>query len=282
MNKKMRIFFTTLVTAGVITSGTPAANAAPATPNDIVQFHADNVLQQVEQAQKDLTNFVENVVPVESQSAPINQAINNAADGAKWHISNAYEQIQTHIDNVDKVNTGVQQEVQQEVGKLVEQHNVPQQVQNELQRYGLTSSAQQAKPLPAQTYSYKSATPKPAKKAATKATGKQGIVNTARSQVGTPYVYGGTSPAGFDCSGYVQWVYAKNGVQLPRTSQAQASVGTSVPLNQLQPGDLVFYYGTGHVSIYVGNGKVAHSPTSGQSVSVVDMYSMPISFAKRV
>ncbi len=96
----------------------------------------------------------------------------------------------------------------------------------------------------------------------------QDIVNYAMKFRGTPYVWGGDDPSGFDCSGFVQYVY-KNaaGINLPRDTYGQINVGTSVLQSNLQPGDLVFPH-TGHVGIYVGNGQMIHSPESGDVVKV--------------
>lgn len=101
-------------------------------------------------------------------------------------------------------------------------------------------------------------------------------VAIAERYVGVPYLWGGASPSGFDCSGLVQYVYGQLGVSLPRTSQQQATVGTPVPsLAQAQPGDLVFFAGSdgtpqspGHVGIYIGNGLMVDAPYTGSSVQV--------------
>ncbi|MCJ8172888.1 NlpC/P60 family protein [Clostridium botulinum] len=96
----------------------------------------------------------------------------------------------------------------------------------------------------------------------------QDIVNYAMKFRGTPYVWGGDDPSGFDCSGFVQYVY-KNaaGINLPRDTYGQINVGTSVSQSNLQPGDLVFPH-TGHVGIYVGNGQMIHSPETGDVVKI--------------
>jgi cell wall-associated NlpC family hydrolase len=92
----------------------------------------------------------------------------------------------------------------------------------------------------------------------------------ARDQVGVPYRYGGNSPSGFDCSGLVQYVYGKLGVNLPRKSREMAAVGQLVPVHALLPGDLVFFRvnkrRVSHVGIYVGNDKFVHATKSGHPV----------------
>ncbi len=95
------------------------------------------------------------------------------------------------------------------------------------------------------------------------------IVRFARNLLGVRYQYGGTSPAsGFDCSGFVRFVYRHFGVDLPHNSWGQAVAGSHVSRGQLKPGDLVFFAGEGHVGLYIGNGRFIHAPHSGTRVSV--------------
>ena len=99
------------------------------------------------------------------------------------------------------------------------------------------------------------------------------VLPTADRYVGVKYVWGGESPrTGFDCSGYTQYVFAKHGVKIPRTSRAQVAAGARVPvrLDALQPGDLVMFAESGrpisHVAIYAGNRRIIHSTKSGGGV----------------
>ena len=108
-------------------------------------------------------------------------------------------------------------------------------------------------------------------------------VSAALTQQGTPYVYGGNAPGGFDCSGLVQWIYKKVGIALPRTAAAQATAGHRVSLSQLQPGDLLFFYQpVEHVVIYVGNGKIVEASQPGQPVRVRSLYLNGFVEARRI
>lgn len=101
------------------------------------------------------------------------------------------------------------------------------------------------------------------------------VISYAKNFIGTRYVYGGRSPSGFDCSGFVGYVYEKFGVSLPRTSSAQYNATTRVSKANLQAGDLVFFTnggrGVGHVGIYVGNNQFIHSPSAGRTVCIDSM-----------
>jgi peptidoglycan DL-endopeptidase CwlO len=95
-----------------------------------------------------------------------------------------------------------------------------------------------------------------------------GVVGIAMQFLGVPYVYGGSSPSGFDCSGLVMYAYAQIGVSLPHNAAAQYSYGTPVDRSQLQPGDIVFFNGLGHNGIYIGGGSFVHAPHTGDVVKI--------------
>jgi cell wall-associated NlpC family hydrolase len=111
------------------------------------------------------------------------------------------------------------------------------------------------------------------------------VVRYARRFVGVPYRYGGSSPrTGFDCSGFVAYVYRHFGVSLPHYSVAQFALGRRVSRSRLRAGDVLFFNGLGHVGIYVGKGLFIHAPHTGTRVSVASLagwYSAEYAGARR-
>jgi peptidoglycan DL-endopeptidase CwlO len=92
------------------------------------------------------------------------------------------------------------------------------------------------------------------------------VFAVAQQYLGVPYVYGGATPAGFDCSGLVKYVYAQFGINLPHSSSAQGAAGTEISESEAVPGDLVVM--SGHIGFYAGNGSILHAPYEGASVRV--------------
>jgi cell wall-associated NlpC family hydrolase len=109
-------------------------------------------------------------------------------------------------------------------------------------------------------------------------------VGFAKRFIGVPYVWGGSSPTGFDCSGLVRYVYQRFGISLPHSSYADFDLGRRVGRWALEPGDLVFFDGVGHVGLYIGNGRFIHAPHTGTHVQISTMSSYGGSFdgARRV
>ncbi len=96
------------------------------------------------------------------------------------------------------------------------------------------------------------------------------VARVAVKAVGVSYRWGGESPeTGFDCSGLVRWAYGRIGVDLPHNSYALYSVGRSVPRARMEPGDVLFFEGLGHVGLYLGRGRMVHAPQTGREVEIV-------------
>jgi peptidoglycan DL-endopeptidase CwlO len=111
----------------------------------------------------------------------------------------------------------------------------------------------------------------------------QRAVRIALEAVGVPYAWGGSSPSsGFDCSGLVYWAYSRLGINLPHSSYALYGRGRRVARSRLKPGDLVFFYGLGHVGMYLGRGRMVHAPSSGRRVEVVPLGVRQLVGARRI
>ncbi|WP_242704081.1 C40 family peptidase [Candidatus Enterococcus moelleringii] len=111
----------------------------------------------------------------------------------------------------------------------------------------------------------------------------QDIILSAKQYLGVPYVWGGTTPAGFDCSGLMQWVFAQNGIGIPRVSQAQQASIKEIPISEVQPGDLVFWGRPAHhVALYIGDGYFIQAPQPGDVVKITHNSWYPFESAGRV
>lgn len=108
------------------------------------------------------------------------------------------------------------------------------------------------------------------------------VVHAALHELGTPYVWGGAGPGGFDCSGLVLWSYRHVGVSLPHYTWGMLGHGRRVARRSIRPADIVFTDGDGHVGIYIGRGLVVHAPHSGAVVSRVPLRSWHITAIRRI
>jgi cell wall-associated NlpC family hydrolase len=108
------------------------------------------------------------------------------------------------------------------------------------------------------------------------------VIQAALSRIGSPYSWGGSGPSAFDCSGLVMWSFQQAGISLPHSSQALASGGQPVSLDQMQPGDVVNYYSdASHSAIYIGDGMMVHASTYGTPVRVAPVDNAPIHNVRR-
>jgi cell wall-associated NlpC family hydrolase len=102
------------------------------------------------------------------------------------------------------------------------------------------------------------------------------VTALAESKIGQPYIWGGNGPSGFDCSGFVQWVFGNNGISLPRTVSEQVAVGKKVSVKDLKPGDLLFFENTytsglSHIGIYIGANQFVHAADEARGVTISDL-----------
>jgi len=179
-------------------------------------------------------------------------------------------------------------------GRIASERRLYSSVRAQIQRMISAQQAQQAAAARAATVAQTQvATPKVSFGAGPTSTSVAGaryssVVGIAEQYLGVPYVFGGESPSGFDCSGLVAYVYAQVGVSLPHYTVAQYNYADSVSVSrsQLEPGDLVFFAGLGHVGIYVGGGQFIHAPHTGSVVRIDSLsggwYASEYDGAKRI
>lgn len=110
------------------------------------------------------------------------------------------------------------------------------------------------------------------------------IILEAEKYLGVPYLWGGTTPDGFDCSGYMQYIFATKNISIPRVSQDQQSFSTKIPMSQIKPGDLVFNKSSDstHVGMYIGNDMFIHAPHTGDVVKITQLSTSNMKYAGRV
>ena len=231
--------------------------------NETDRSMADLQTLQVEQARLDT---------LRGQQETITESL-KADRAAKEKLAKEYEAKEAEAQQVyDRLSA----EEQERLRKLEEQRQ-----QEEAAREQATRESASPTPSPSTGAGDKS-DPPPSSSGGGSGRAQQ-AVSYALAQVGKGYVMGTTGPSTFDCSGLMYAAYKQVGISLPRTSQAQFSAGTSVSKGDLQPGDLVFYYGgITHVGMYIGNGQIVHAANTNTGVVTASVNSMPYQGARRV
>ena len=231
--------------------------------NETDRSMADLQTLQVEQARLDT---------LRGQQETITESL-KADRAAKEKLAKEYEAKEAEAQQVyDRLSA----EEQERLRKLEEQRQ-----QEEAAREQATRESASPTPSPSTGAGDKS-DPPPSSSGGGSGRAQQ-AVSYALAQVGKGYVMGTTGPSTFDCSGLMYAAYKQVGISLPRTSQAQFSAGTSVSKGDLQPGDLVFYYGgITHVGMYIGNGQIVHAANPRSGVVTASLNSMPYQGARRV
>jgi cell wall-associated NlpC family hydrolase len=106
------------------------------------------------------------------------------------------------------------------------------------------------------------------------------VLAAAKALIGVPYRFGGETPNGFDCSGYVRFVYAQTGLLLPHSAKAQDAAGAPVDGSVARPGDLVIWNDDSHSAIYAGHGQIFHAPQPGGRVELVPIFTDAVHFVR--
>ncbi|MCD4840221.1 NlpC/P60 family protein [Neobacillus sedimentimangrovi] len=199
----------------------------------------------------------------------------------KKEVENALAQAEAQLQQ-EKEQLAAQQEAERQA-QLAAQQEAERQAQLAAQQ--AAQSTQQAS-AQQQTTSKKVAPSTPSGNVVSKPSGTAAnkVISYAKQFLGVPYVWGGTTPSGFDCSGFTQYVFRNSvGINLPRVSRDQQNVGKRVPLNALQPGDLVFRGNPAHhVGIYIGGGQYIHAPRTGDVVKIASFNPSKFTNAVRV
>ena len=188
------------------------------------------------------------------------------------------------------IHSSIQQLQQQEAARearLRAEAQARLRAQLEAQAAARKSAAQQAQTTaPPPTSTTGVAAPPVSVPVANPGVGHPQAASIALQYLGVPYVWGGASPSGFDCSGLVMYVYGRLGISLPHYTVAQWSATEPISMSQIQPGDLVFFDGLGHVGIYIGGGQFVHAPHTGDVVKISSLdeswYSATFVGARRI
>ncbi|MGI6119394.1 MAG: NlpC/P60 family protein [Desulfosporosinus sp.] len=240
-------------------------------------FEADSLSDFIDRVDK-IKMIVDNYSKLQKDIVKINENLNNQ----KGLIKQKQEKIQASIEENNQTQKAVQQTLDKQQAilnqlskdekaalnaALAAQANVNR-IQRLIEQEKLEAAyAAQEKSNPSSGASRGAKSVKGVSGTVKVPGGAQQILNFAAQFLGTPYVWGGTTPSGFDCSGFVQYVYRNNGISLSRTSEQQFKNGVSVSRSELRPGDLVFFHtyssGASHVGIYVGNNTMIHSSSGG-------------------
>lgn len=183
------------------------------------------------------------------------------------------ENLKKQNDNLLAINDDINKKMDKLKQSRAEQNSLIEEAKKEESLYASAVSEAQAKVNDTlkQIEAIRQAAPKYTPSRGAAPASSNAVVAYASNFLGTPYVWGGTTPAGFDCSGFTQYVYRHFGIYLGRTTRDQILNGYSVSTDNLQPGDLVFYGKNGiptHMGIYVGNGMYIHSPRTGDVIKI--------------
>ncbi|MDO5082042.1 C40 family peptidase [Arachnia propionica] len=260
------------VTSQLLTSGSDSTflSGLATIQNEMDRSNSDLQALQLEQGRLD---------SLRDQQVATTEAI-EADRAEKERLAQEFDTKETEAENVYK---RLNAEEQERLRKLEEQR---QREQEERDRREQERAASRALDNQNDTASPSPEAPEKEKEQpkAPPASGRGGsAVEVALAQVGKSYVWGTSGPNTFDCSGLTSYAYRQQGISLPRSARQQYQIGTPVAKGDLQPGDLVFYYGgISHVGMYIGDGKIVHAANPRSGINVTGLNSMPYQGARRV
>lgn len=235
--------------------------------------------QALEEAEEKLHKELDQLKKNEAELASEQKKIEEDKKEIEKELTNSKDLLQSQEAKL------AQQELEAQRALEAQKALEAQQVQ-EAQQSPATQQIQQQSQNSQQSTSVKKAAPTTPKVSAVKQTtsaSASNIIATAKQYLGVPYVWGGSTPRGFDCSGFTSYVFRANGISLPRVSRDQQNVGTRISPSQVQPGDLVFNGSPAyHVGIYIGGGQYIHAPQTGDVVKIASYNPAKFSSAARV
>lgn len=205
---------------------------------------------------------------------PTNQNVSNLLRERQGNFQNKGNEI---VGDSSNANAYLQQAIQQREAVRVQEQQ-QQALAQSAQRSSWSMQSNGAR-LPAQNNAFNGGMPQ---QMGPTTNTRQAIISTAKQYLGIPYVWGGKTPRGFDCSGLTSYVYRQFGINLPAWSNHQTQFGTRSHLSNARPGDLIGWNRGGHVGIYIGNGRLLHSPRPGRAVEIRNLSNNEGAYAVRL
>lgn len=200
---------------------------------------------------------------------------------SKEELASEQKQIEADKQEVAKELAAVKTKLESQEAQYAQQQEAER--QERLAREAAERQARLARQATVQQQSPASNVTAPAPSVGSATGSASQVIAYAKQFLGVPYVWGGSTPSGFDCSGFTSYVFRSVGINLPRVSRDQQRVGTRIPVTQVQPGDLVFRGNPAyHVGIYIGNGQYIHAPQTGDVVKIAPYNPSKFSSASRV
>jgi len=257
--------------------------------SDILQSDSDllNGLKEKEQAlnnaKEKLSNELDQLKKSQEELASEQQQIKANKEEIEKELTDSKDMLQSQQSQY------AQQKAQELAKRLAEQQAAQQRAQQQAQQHAQTQQQSQHQTQPKAAQHNSSATKTVVSTPTASASGLSSsakaskVIAAAEQYLGVPYVWGGSSPSGFDCSGLMQYVFHTIGISLPRVARAQQDVGTRISPSQVRPGDLVFMGDPAyHVGMYIGGGKWIEAPQTGDVVKIATYRASAFSSAARV